>query len=105
MEQYTKGLVPEDYTIRTNKSDKTAGELFKQSYSSLIQDGGAWFKENSESCSVVTTLLAGVSFATSSTIPGGNNSETGKPTMKFIDYFDEYNGTYSKDKLDEMNDD
>ncbi|GAU43985.1 hypothetical protein TSUD_135440, partial [Trifolium subterraneum] len=56
--QYTKGLVPEDYTIRTNKSDKTAGELFKQSYSSLIQDGGAWFKETSESCSVVAALFA-----------------------------------------------
>ncbi|PNX74912.1 hypothetical protein L195_g030841 [Trifolium pratense] len=90
MEQYTKGLVPEDYTVRTNKSDKTAGELFKQTYASLIQEGDAWFKDTSESCSVVAALLASVSFATSSTIPGGNNSETGKPTLKGRPAFDAF---------------
>ncbi|CAJ2640036.1 unnamed protein product [Trifolium pratense] len=88
--QYTKGLVPEDYTVRTNKSDKTAGELFKQTYASLIQEGDAWFKDTSESCSVVAALLASVSFATSSTIPGGNNSETGKPTLKGRPAFDAF---------------
>ncbi|WJX37458.1 hypothetical protein P8452_25220 [Trifolium repens] len=88
--QYTKGLLPKDYTVRTNKLGYTAGELFKRSYGQLIQDGSTWFKDTSESCSVVAALLAGVSFATSSTIPGGNNSETGKPTLEGRPAFDAF---------------
>ncbi|PNX85188.1 hypothetical protein L195_g041255, partial [Trifolium pratense] len=88
--QYTKGLLPKDYTVRTNKSNQTAGELFKQTYAPLVQDGSAWFKDTSESCSVVAALLAGISFATSSTIPGGNNSETGKPTLEGRPAFDTF---------------
>ncbi|PNX73868.1 putative ankyrin repeat protein, partial [Trifolium pratense] len=88
--QYTKGLLPKDYTVRTNKLDKTAGELFKQNYASLISEGGAWFKDTCESCSIVAALLSGISFAISSNIPGGNNSETGKPTLKGRPAFDAF---------------
>ncbi|KAI5409055.1 hypothetical protein KIW84_054753 [Lathyrus oleraceus] len=80
--QYTKELVPEHFTVRTNKKDKTAGELFKKSHATLVQDGSAWLKDTSNSCSVVAALLAGVSFATSSTVPGGNKSDTGEPTLE-----------------------
>ncbi|XP_058782203.1 uncharacterized protein LOC131656519 [Vicia villosa] len=80
--QYTKELVPEHFTVRTNKEDKTAGELFKKSHVELVKDGSAWLKDTSNSCSVVAALLAGVSFATSSTVPGGNKSDTGEPTLE-----------------------
>ncbi|KAL5077321.1 hypothetical protein RYX36_016305 [Vicia faba] len=88
--QYTKGLVPEHFTVRTNKKDKTARELFKKSYSTLVQDGSAWLKDTSESCSVVAALVAGVSFATSSTVPGGNQSDTGEPTLEGRPAFDAF---------------
>ncbi|CAL5202325.1 unnamed protein product [Lathyrus oleraceus] len=88
--QYTKGLVPEHFTVRTNKKDKTAGELFKNSHATLVQDGSAWLKDTSESCSVVAALLAGVSFATSSTVPGGNQSDTGEPTLEGRPAFDAF---------------
>ncbi|XP_058782201.1 uncharacterized protein LOC131656518 isoform X1 [Vicia villosa] len=88
--QYTKGLVPEHFTVRTNKKDKTAGELFKKSYTELVKLGSEWLKDTSESCSVVAALLAGVSFATSSTVPGGNKSDTGEPTLEGKPAFDAF---------------
>ncbi|XP_045819481.1 uncharacterized protein LOC123912929 [Trifolium pratense] len=87
---YTKGLVPEHFTVRTNRFDQTAGELFKKSYESLVKDGSEWLKDTSESCSVVAALLAGVSFATSSTVPGGNRSETGEPALEGRPAFDAF---------------
>jgi len=38
-------------------------------------------KDTSQSCSVVAALVAGVSFATSGSVPGGNQN-TGKPTFE-----------------------
>ncbi|XP_004516111.1 uncharacterized protein [Cicer arietinum] len=88
--QYTKGLVPEHFPFRTNKEDKTAGEIFEEKHKTLVKDGSEWLKDTSESCSVVAALLAGVSFATSSTVPGGNKSETGEPTLEGKPAFDAF---------------
>nr|XP_012570549.1 uncharacterized protein LOC105851980 isoform X3 [Cicer arietinum] len=81
-QQYVKGLVPKHFTIKTNKKNKTAGETFKDKHNCLVQKGSEWLKTTSESCSVVAGLLAGVSFATSSTIPGGNKGDTGEPALE-----------------------
>ncbi|XP_058782205.1 uncharacterized protein LOC131656523 [Vicia villosa] len=88
--EYTKGLVPEHFIYRTNKKDKTAEELFKKSSAKLVQEGSKWFKDISESCSVVAVLLAGVAFATSSSVPGGNQSDTGEPILKGNPAFDTF---------------
>ncbi|XP_029125171.1 uncharacterized protein LOC109788840 [Cajanus cajan] len=80
--QYIKGLAPEHFTIRTNKAEKIAGEIFKDSHKLLVKDASEWLKDTSESCSVVAALLAGVSFATSTTVPGGVNTDTGDPALK-----------------------
>ncbi|XP_073225482.1 uncharacterized protein [Cicer arietinum] len=88
--QYVKGLVPDHFTVRTNNMKKTAGNIFKESHKQLVRDGNAWLKDTSESCSVVAALLAGVSFATSSTVPGGNKSETGEPALEGKPAFDAF---------------
>ncbi|TKY47016.1 Ankyrin repeat-containing protein [Spatholobus suberectus] len=80
--QYIKELVPEHFTVRTNENGKTAGEIFKDSQKGLVKDASEWLKDTSESCSVVAALLAGVSFATSTTVPGGVNTDTGKPVLE-----------------------
>nr|XP_012572979.1 uncharacterized protein LOC101495363 [Cicer arietinum] len=90
MKQYVKGLVPDHFTVRTNNMKKTAGNIFKESHKQLVRDGNAWLKDTSESCSVVAALLAGVSFATSSTVPGGNKSETGEPALEGKPAFDAF---------------
>ncbi|KAI4301209.1 hypothetical protein L6164_034510 [Bauhinia variegata] len=80
--QYVKNLVPEHLIFQTNKDDKIPGDIFDETHEKLVQDGSKWLKSTSESCSLVTALIVGVSFATSSSVPGGTNDETGKPTLK-----------------------
>ncbi|XP_061364139.1 uncharacterized protein LOC133307613 [Gastrolobium bilobum] len=80
--QYIKELVPEHFTVRTNDEEKTAWEIFKESHKDLVKDGGSWLKDTSESCSVVAALITGVSFATCSSIPGGNKGDTGEPALE-----------------------
>ncbi|KAL2322799.1 hypothetical protein Fmac_027178 [Flemingia macrophylla] len=79
--QYIKELVPEHFKVRTNREEITAGEIFRLSHTNLVKDASEWLKDTSESCSVVAALLAGVSFATSTTVPGGN-TDSGKPALE-----------------------
>ncbi|TKY56978.1 Ankyrin repeat-containing protein [Spatholobus suberectus] len=85
--QYIKSLVPQHFYFRSGKEAKTAGEIFEETHKDLIKDGSEWLKDTSESCSVVAGLVAGVSFATASSIPGGTNEE-GKPTLEGKPAFD-----------------
>ncbi|XP_017435818.1 uncharacterized protein LOC108342540 isoform X2 [Vigna angularis] len=86
--QYVRALVPEHFTFRTNKDDKTGGEIFKQKHKDLVKESSEWLKETSNSCSVVAALIAGVSFATSSSVPGG--TDKGKPELEGQPAFDAF---------------
>lgn len=88
-EQYIKSLVPQHFYFRSNKSGKTAGEIFKKTHEGHISDSSEWLKDTSESCSVVAALVAGVSFATASTVPGGNTPE-GRPALEGKPAFDTF---------------
>ncbi|MED6183868.1 hypothetical protein PIB30_041874 [Stylosanthes scabra] len=79
--EYIKSIVPQHFNYRTNKKSKTAGEIFKTEHKDLVKEGSEWLKETSESCSVVAGLVAGVSFATASAVPGGT-SDQGKPLLE-----------------------
>ncbi|MED6209844.1 hypothetical protein PIB30_058614 [Stylosanthes scabra] len=79
--EYIKSIVPQHFNYRTNKKSKTAGEIFKTEHKDLVKEGSEWLKETSESCSVVAGLVAGVSFATASAVPGGTSDE-GKPLLE-----------------------
>ncbi|KAK7372594.1 hypothetical protein VNO80_05979 [Phaseolus coccineus] len=85
--QYIKSLVPQHFYFRSNKRGKTAGEIFEETHKSLIKESGDWLKDTSESCSVVAALVAGVSFATASAIPGGTDEE-GRPRLEGKPAFD-----------------
>ncbi|XP_019461959.1 PREDICTED: uncharacterized protein LOC109361096 [Lupinus angustifolius] len=85
--QYIKSLVPQHFYFRNNIHNKTAGEIFKESHKDLVADSGEWLKDTSESCSVVSGLVAGVSFAAASSIPGGTNDE-GRPALEGKTAFD-----------------
>ncbi|KAG5081450.1 hypothetical protein JHK86_005515 [Glycine max] len=74
-QQYIKSLVPEHYHLRSDKNNQTADEIFKEEHKELRKESSEWLKETSESCSVVAALVAGVSFATAATIPGGNDDK------------------------------
>ncbi|WJX31760.1 hypothetical protein P8452_20156 [Trifolium repens] len=78
--KYIQGIVPESFKHRTNRADKTPGEIFKEAHENLLEKSTEWLKSTAESCSVVAALIAGLSFATSGSVPGGNNS-SGKPAL------------------------
>ncbi|XP_020962840.1 uncharacterized protein LOC107610163 isoform X2 [Arachis ipaensis] len=69
--EYIKTIVPTHCHFRSNKDSKTAAQIFNKSHEVLIQEASQWLKDTSESCSVVAALVAGVSFATASNVPGG----------------------------------
>ncbi|XP_058728263.1 uncharacterized protein LOC131600047 [Vicia villosa] len=79
--KYIKELVPEHFNHKFNNDGKTPSDIFKEQHTELIQDSVEWLKDTSESCSVVAALIAGVSFATSGSVPGGNQ-QTGVPALK-----------------------
>ncbi|RDX69119.1 hypothetical protein CR513_51807, partial [Mucuna pruriens] len=87
LEQYIKSLVPQHFYFRSDKDGKSAGEIFEETHKELIGESGDWLKDTSESCSVVAALVAGVSFATASSVPGGTNEE-GKPNLEGKPAFD-----------------
>ncbi|MCI31550.1 ankyrin repeat protein, partial [Trifolium medium] len=80
--KYIKGIVPEYFRHRINKDKKTPGEVFKEEHKELLQSSTEWLRDTAESCSVVAALIAGLSFATSGSVPGGNDQDTGKPTLE-----------------------
>ncbi|KAK2387260.1 hypothetical protein QL285_061097 [Trifolium repens] len=79
--KYIKRIVPESFKHRTNTKDKTPGEIFKDEHEDLLEKSTNWLKDTAESCSVVAALIAGLSFATSGSVPGGNN-DSGKPALE-----------------------
>ncbi|CAJ2639722.1 unnamed protein product [Trifolium pratense] len=79
--KYIQRTVPRHFKHRTNKDEKTPGEIFKEEHEELLQKSTDWLKDTAESCSVVAALIAGLSFATSGSVPGGNN-DSGKPTLE-----------------------
>ncbi|AES99846.2 ankyrin repeat protein [Medicago truncatula] len=85
--QYIKSLVPQHFIFRNNSSGKTSREIFKKTHKGLIKDSSEWLKDTSESCSVVSALVAGVSFATASAVPGGTTDQ-GRPVLEGKPAFD-----------------
>ncbi|XP_061373369.1 uncharacterized protein LOC133315720 [Gastrolobium bilobum] len=86
--QYIKILVPEHFYFRSNKDGKTAGEIFAETHEDLINKSSEWLKGTSESFSVVAALVAGVTFAAASAVPGGTNDQTGMPILDSEPAFD-----------------
>lgn len=80
--QYVKRSMPMHFFIRCNNDSKTARELFTESHTELVQKGGEWLNNTSNSCSVVAALIATVAFATSATVPGGIKEGSGTPTLE-----------------------
>ncbi|KAF3436251.1 hypothetical protein FNV43_RR23343 [Rhamnella rubrinervis] len=80
--EFVKNSMPPHYFVRYNNDRKTPKELFSETHKDLVKAGGEWLTNTSESCSVVAALIATVAFATSTTVPGGNIEETGRPALE-----------------------
>lgn len=80
--QFVKESMPPHFFNRYNKYNKTPRDIFTETHTELVKSGGEWLNKTSESCSVVAALIATVAFATSATLPGGVNQDTGHPTLE-----------------------
>ncbi|BBG93360.1 Ankyrin repeat family protein [Prunus dulcis] len=80
--KFVKSSMPHGFFVRYNKKGQTPKEIFINTHQNLIKEGSKWLTKTSESCSVVAALIATVAFATSATVPGGLNENTGEPILK-----------------------
>ncbi|XVE73071.1 hypothetical protein DITRI_Ditri11bG0088200 [Diplodiscus trichospermus] len=81
--EFVKNSMPVHFFPRYNGVNKTPRDIFTETHKDLVEKGGKWLTNTSESCSVVAALIATVAFATSTTVPGGVKTEsTGKPTFE-----------------------
>ncbi|KAJ9696076.1 hypothetical protein PVL29_008365 [Vitis rotundifolia] len=86
--EYVKNSMPMHFFVRYNNNSKTAREIFTKSHADLVEKGGKWLNDTSNSCSVVAALIATVAFATSATVPGGVKEGIGAPTLENQPAFD-----------------
>ena len=86
--QYIESSRPRHIFLRTNKEGKTPDQLFTETHKDLVKAGGDWLTSTSTSCSVVAALIATVAFAASTTVPGGIEEHSGKPTLQNHPAFD-----------------
>ncbi|PRQ26025.1 putative non-specific serine/threonine protein kinase [Rosa chinensis] len=80
--EFVKNSMPLHFFNRYNKKRQTAKEIFTETHTDIVKDGGNWLANTSQSCSVVAALIATVAFATASTVPGGTKEENGEPTLE-----------------------
>ncbi|PQM40041.1 hypothetical protein Pyn_33115 [Prunus yedoensis var. nudiflora] len=86
--EYVKTSRPLHFFARHNRKGQTARDLFTESHNKIVEAGGQWLTNTSESCSVVAALIATVAFATATTVPGGIKEDSGKPTLENQPAFD-----------------
>ncbi|XP_024039129.1 uncharacterized protein LOC112097782 [Citrus clementina] len=55
-----------------NIDGKTAQDIFIEQHKDFLENSEKWMKYTSNSCMVVTALIATMMFATACTVPGGN---------------------------------
>ncbi|XP_065854747.1 ankyrin repeat-containing protein ITN1-like [Euphorbia lathyris] len=72
-------IVQPMYTEMENSEGITPQCLFSNEHKQMKREGEKWMKDTASSCMVVATLIATVMFAAAFTVPGGNNSDTGRP--------------------------
>ncbi|KAF7814038.1 ankyrin repeat-containing protein ITN1 isoform X3 [Senna tora] len=80
--EYVKENVPAYLSSQENKDGDTPAEVFAERHKDLLKDSNEWVKDTSGSYSIVAALTAGVTYATSYTVPGGTDGTTGKPILQ-----------------------
>ncbi|KAH7573037.1 hypothetical protein JRO89_XS03G0055900 [Xanthoceras sorbifolium] len=80
--KFVKESMPRHFFVRNNNKGETPKEIFTNTHKNLVKEGREWLTKTSESCSVVAALIATVAYATSATVPGGVDQESGKPVLE-----------------------
>ncbi|KAK4441648.1 hypothetical protein Salat_0499700 [Sesamum alatum] len=80
--EFVRKSMPLGFFSRYNNEGRTAKDIFSKSHENLVKEAGEWLSGISQSCSVLASLIATVAFTSSTTVPGGVKSESGKPALE-----------------------
>ncbi|KAL6312755.1 hypothetical protein AAG906_020657 [Vitis piasezkii] len=69
------------FDIKKNRDECTPDEIFQGEHENLEDESKRWLNSTSNSCSFIAALIATVAFASSASVPGGVNQETGVPIL------------------------
>ncbi|XP_075673096.1 uncharacterized protein LOC142642590 isoform X2 [Castanea sativa] len=72
-------IVPPSYPKMRDNENRTPWDLFTEEHKELRREGERWMKDTVNFYIVVATLITGVVFAATFTVPGGSNQDTGIP--------------------------
>jgi Domain of unknown function len=79
--QYVRNSVDEEIFATINNEGKTSDEIFIESHNKLMEDGCTWLKDTSQLFSAVAVFVATLAFASTNTVPGGVNQNSGFPIL------------------------
>ncbi|KAK3028952.1 hypothetical protein RJ639_039979 [Escallonia herrerae] len=74
-------LVMPEQRQHKNVNDKTPIEVFYAEHTDMVAIEGQWVTGMANSCTVATTIISTIAFASAITVPGGNNSD-GRPIFR-----------------------
>ncbi|XP_019073764.1 ankyrin repeat-containing protein ITN1 [Vitis vinifera] len=80
--EYVKNTLPPDFCIGTNIYRKTALQIFTETHGQLLDKSKEWLNNTCNSCSFIAALISTVAFASSATVPGGVDQDTGEPIFQ-----------------------
>ena len=67
------------HTRALNNNKETPMMVFRKEHKELRKDGEEWMKKTADSYTITAALIITIVFAAAITVPGGNDSATGKP--------------------------
>ncbi|KAL5561749.1 hypothetical protein UlMin_031496 [Ulmus minor] len=86
--KFVEESMPPHFFAPYNKNSETPDEIFTRTHQNLVESGGKWLTNTSQSCSVVAGLFVTIAFTTSTTMPGGAKQDTGTPYLEHEPAFD-----------------
>ncbi|KAI3866130.1 hypothetical protein MKX03_008734 [Papaver bracteatum] len=79
--QRVKRMLPPNMLMLKNSNNQYAYQVFTETHIDLRELGEKWLKEGSNNCMLISALIATVMFACAFTVPGGNDSKSGRPVL------------------------
>ncbi|KAI3889013.1 hypothetical protein MKX03_012446 [Papaver bracteatum] len=79
--QRIKRMLPQHMLTMKNCNNQYASQVFTETHRDLRQQGERWLKEGAGNCMLVSALIATVMFASAFTVPGGYDTQSGRPVL------------------------
>ncbi|KAI9110484.1 hypothetical protein K1719_018350 [Acacia pycnantha] len=85
--KYVENSMPPGVFATYNKKGETPFEIFSGTHKDTIETDKKWLTKTANACSLVSTLIATVAFATAATVPGSFNQDPDHPTKNGFPVF------------------